>query len=162
MKIFSGCILTMLVCISFSLLMSCSSNTEKGRETTAATVKSPEDISNGNDTIPEYGVGPVESVSLEAEIDEVLAQKGKAIYDTKCISCHTFEQRMIGPPLNGVTEKRNPAWIMNMILNPQEMTKKDPIGKALLREYNTQMVNMNVNEEDARALLEYLRSKDRG
>jgi len=48
---------------------------------------------------------------------------------------------------------------MNMIINPTEMIKKDPIAKALLKEYNNAiMLNQNVNQNDARALLEYIRS----
>jgi hypothetical protein len=68
-------------------------------------------------------------------------------------------QRMIGPALAGTLERRSPEWAMNMIMNPTEMIKKDPIAKALLKEYNNAiMLNQNVNQQDARALLEYIRS----
>ena len=50
---------------------------------------------------------------------------------------------------------------MNMILNPQEMTEKDPVAKKLLAEFMTQMVNQNVAESEARVLLEYFRSVDK-
>lgn len=46
---------------------------------------------------------------------------------------------------------------MNMIINPVEMTQKDPTAKELLGEYMAQMTNQNVGEKEARALLEYLR-----
>ncbi len=50
---------------------------------------------------------------------------------------------------------------MNMIMNPTEMIKKDPIAKALLMEYNNAiMLNQNVNQQDARALLEYISTLD--
>ena len=62
--------------------------------------------------------------------------------------------------LGGVTERRKPEWIMNMIINPEEMTKKDPTGQELLAEHLTQMTNQNLNEEDARKLLEYFRQND--
>lgn len=51
---------------------------------------------------------------------------------------------------------------MNMILNPSEMVQKDPIAKGHLAEYPTQMPFQNVSQEDARAILEYLRSVDEG
>jgi hypothetical protein len=51
---------------------------------------------------------------------------------------------------------------MNMIINPSEMLQQDPIAKELLAEYMTPMVNMNVNEEDTRAIYEYLRAHDMG
>ena len=63
--------------------------------------------------------------------------------------------------LTGVTKRRSPEWIMNMIMNPQEMIKQDPIAKQLLIESNmAMMANQNISQEDARALLEYFRKID--
>jgi hypothetical protein len=47
-----------------------------------------------------------------------------------------------------------------MILNPEEMTKKDPIAKELLAEYLTPMVAQVKDTSEARAILEYLRFVD--
>jgi mono/diheme cytochrome c family protein len=117
------------------------------------------DVPQGN---PETGVGPFKKVDLGKDINISLAEQGKVLYEGRCIACHKFEERFIGPPLSGVTERRNPVWIMNMIINPNEMVEKDPIGKELLAEYKTPMINMGVNEEDTRAILEYLRAHDKG
>jgi hypothetical protein len=51
---------------------------------------------------------------------------------------------------------------MNMVLNPVEMTQKDPTAQELLATYLTQMTFQNVSEEDARAILEYFRQLDGG
>ena len=48
---------------------------------------------------------------------------------------------------------------MNMVLNPQEMTRQDPTAKELLGEFMTQMPNQNLTEEEARAVLEYFRTQ---
>lgn len=109
---------------------------------------------------PEHGVGPVEEVEVGEGIDQAMAERGQEIFESKCSACHKFNDRYVGPPMAGVTERRNHAWIMNMIINPQEMTKKDPIAKKLLSEYMTQMVAQDVDREDARALLEYFRQED--
>ena len=119
-------------------------------------------VKQASQTAPETGVGPFKSVNLSKEPDMALAEKGKTLFDGRCTACHKFDERFVGPPLAGVTEKRNPVWIMNMIINPNEMVQKDPIAKKLLEEYLTPMVNMNVNEEDTRAILEYLRAHDMG
>lgn len=144
------------------IFSSCSSNKNKQEEQSE---ENPEiavvETEPETQTAPEHGVGPVESVDLSEEIDTELAATGESIFQTKCVACHSYDQKLIGPPMKDVTERRNPAWIMNMILNPMEMTQKDPIAKALLEEYNAQMVNMNVTEEDARAILEYLRLQDK-
>lgn len=108
------------------------------------------------------GIGPVTSVEIGEGIDDALASSGKAIFEGKCSACHQLsDQKIVGPGLAGVTEKRKPEWVMNMIINPEEMTKKDPTAKKLLAEHLTQMTNQNVNEDDARAILEFLRQNDK-
>tara|TARA_R110002033_G_scaffold2661_7_gene17644 strand:- start:1116 stop:1595 length:480 start_codon:yes stop_codon:yes gene_type:complete len=105
------------------------------------------------------GVGPIKSVTFADEIDAELAAKGQKTFSTICVACHMAEQRLIGPALKGVFERRSPEWVMNMILNPDGMLKEDPIAKALLKEYNNAvMLNQNLSEDDARAVAEYLRT----
>jgi hypothetical protein len=48
---------------------------------------------------------------------------------------------------------------MNMVLNPQEMLQKDATAQELLAQFMTQMPNQNLTEEEARAVLEYFRTK---
>lgn len=136
----------------------CSSDKGNSAEKTTTENKTSAPVA---EAVGEHGVGPVEQVDISGEIDQALVEKGKTIFEGKCTACHKFEERYVGPALAGVTERRNPAWIMNMIMNPQEMTEKDPVAKKLLGEYMTQMVNQNVTEDDARAILEYFRSVDK-
>lgn len=105
------------------------------------------------------GIGPVKSVAL-GEIRKELVAKGKVTFDAKCAACHKIDQRFVGPPLRGVTLRRQPEWIMNMILNPNEMTAKDDTARGLLEAYATQMANMSLTEPEAREILEYLRQID--
>ncbi|SHJ50276.1 c-type cytochrome [Maribacter aquivivus] len=105
------------------------------------------------------GVGPITSVTFDETVNEEMAAAGKEKFQAICTACHMAEQRMIGPALKGVYERRSPEWVMNMIINPDRMLKEDPIAKALLKEYsNAIMLNQNLNEEDARNLAEYLRT----
>jgi len=105
------------------------------------------------------GIGPVTSVEL-GEIDDALVEQGKELYKANCTACHKIGKRSVGPALKGVTERRSPEWIMNMILNPQEMVDKDPTAKALLAEYLAPMANQSLKEEEARAILEFFRTKN--
>ncbi len=112
----------------------------------------PVDLSN-------KGVGPVTSVEFGAEIDTEMAAKGEATFKSICTACHMVDQRMIGPAMKGLYERRSPEWVMNMILNPDGMLKEDPIAQALQKEHNNAiMLNQNLSEEDARAVAEYLRT----
>jgi len=68
-------------------------------------------------------------------------------------------RKLIGPAMKGIYERRSPEWVMNMILNPTEMLKQDPIAIALLKEYNNVlMLNQNLTNEEARSIAEYLRT----
>ncbi len=105
------------------------------------------------------GIGPITSMEFGDEINAELAAQGEAKFNAICVACHMVDQRMIGPAMEGVYERRSPEWVMNMILNPDGMLKDDPIAKALLKEYNNAiMLNQNLTEEEARAIAEYLRT----
>ncbi|WP_281755284.1 c-type cytochrome [Neptunitalea chrysea] len=105
------------------------------------------------------GIGPVTALTFPAGIDTGLAEKGKAIYMEKCTACHMATKKLVGPALKGVYDVRSPEWVMNMIINPIEMLKKDPIAKALQEECNgAVMIDQRISQEDARSIAEYLRT----
>ena len=105
------------------------------------------------------GVGPVKSVTLAPETDQKLAAEGAEVFKNMCTACHKVDKKFIGPSLIGVTERRAPEWVMNMMLNPEEMIKNDPIARQLLMESNgAPMANQNLSRDQARAILEYLRT----
>ncbi|UPS91521.1 cytochrome c [Bizionia sp. M204] len=105
------------------------------------------------------GVGPITSLTLDANIDQAMADKGADIYQKMCTACHRVDKKFIGPAPTGILERRTPEWVMNMILNPVQMVKEDPLSKELLMEFNgSPMANQNLTEEEARAVLEYFRT----
>ena len=105
------------------------------------------------------GFGPIDSVFISEEIDVAMANKGKSLYEQKCNACHKVGSTFIGPPPNGILNRRSPEWVMNMIINPEEMLQKDTLAKALFMEFNGQlMTNQEVSFEEARAMLEYFRT----
>lgn len=98
----------------------------------------------------------------EEPVDTVLASRGERLFKTKtCSTCHAFGMRITGPDLQGVTRRRTSAWIQRQILHPGLMTKNDPIAHGLLGKYAVQMPNLPLTPEEARALLEFLKRKDR-
>lgn len=106
------------------------------------------------------GVGPVTELKLESKIDTVLADKGKAVFTTKCSACHKMDERYVGPALKGLTQRRSPEWIMNMILNPAQMLEENEAAKELLGEYLVPMTFQNITKDETRAILEYFRLSD--
>jgi mono/diheme cytochrome c family protein len=104
------------------------------------------------------GIGPIAEIKLE-EIDNNLAKLGKSVFEAKCTACHKMDKRFVGPPLRGVTERRSPEWIMNMILDPEKMVKENPAAKQLLGEYLAPMANQSLSKDEARSVLEYFRTQ---
>jgi len=110
------------------------------------------------DPMTNLGIGPVKAIEF-GELDQAMADEGKKLYDAKCTACHNIKTKMIGPPQAGVLDRRTPEWVMNMIINPTEMIKKDPTARKLLKEFNNvPMTEQGVTEEDARKILEYFRT----
>lgn len=107
------------------------------------------------------GIGEVKNVTLTDPLEKSMIASGKAIYEMKCAACHKLtDQRVVGPGWAGVTNKRRPEWIMNMITNVDVMLEKDPVAQKLLEECLTRMPNQAVSIGDARALLEFMRKND--
>ncbi len=149
--------------VSGTMLFSCSSGDNENQSADAQEETGLADQGAAEETAVDdgKGIGPVTTVEIGDGIDETLAAEGKTIFEGKCSACHQLsDEKIVGPGLAGVTEKRKPEWVMNMIINPEEMTKKDPEAKKLLAEHLTQMTNQNVTEQDARAILEFLRKND--
>ena len=146
-------ILSVLV-LSLALFVSCG---DKSKKDTPAKPEVKEEVTEV-DPMKNKGIGPITSVTLGDEIDQDLAKQGAEVYVKMCSACHKPEKRFIGPAPKGIMERRSPEWIMNMILNPDEMVQKDPIARALLAEYLSPMANQNLTEEQARAVLEYFRT----
>ena len=129
-----------------------SEKTQKAPKETDNTTASSNDLSN-------KGIGPITSLTLAPEVDAAMVTKGEETFKAMCTACHRVGKKFIGPAPNGILERRSPEWIMNMILNPEEMTQNDPDAKQLLIEYNgAPMANQNLTEEQARNVLEYFRT----
>ncbi len=134
------------------LLMSCGNEKKQEETPVNATTVELRGLEN-------KGIGPIQSLELPAEIDTEMAKRGEEIFNAKCSACHKTTKKFIGPNPTGIMEQRSPEWIMNMILNPEEMVQKDPDAKDLLMEYNgSPMANQNLTEEEARSILEYYRT----
>lgn len=105
------------------------------------------------------GIGPVKDLSLPEKIDDEMARMGSELFRQKCVACHKTNKRFIGPAMESIYKRRNPAWVMNIMLNPTEMLEKDTIAKKLLEEYNNAiMLNQNLTYDEARALAEFFRT----
>lgn len=107
------------------------------------------------------GIGEIKNVELTNPLNDNMVATGKAIYEMKCAACHKLDdKRVVGPGFEGVTNRRRPEWVMNMITNVDVMLEEDPAAQELLEQCLTRMPNQNVSVGDARSILEFFRHND--
>jgi len=86
---------------------------------------------------------------------------GKGIYELKCQACHKLTgEKLVGPGWKDVTKRRTAGWIINMVTNTEMMLDKDPEAQKLLELCMVRMPNQNLTGEEARKVLEFMRSND--
>ena len=91
--------------------------------------------------------------------DPAVLARGEAVFAEKgCNACHQFGTKLVGPDLNGITERRTVPWVTRMIKHPDAMTKEDPVAKGLFRSHMVQMPNQGVSDDDIVPLIAYLAS----
>jgi cytochrome c551/c552 len=140
------------------LLLSCNNNADdKSNSTTASTAKTREQSEN---EVHSDKIEPAE-ILLTTPLKAEWVTEGNSIYEMKCQSCHRLnEERIVGPGWKGITEKREPAWIMNMITNVDMMLENDPEAQKLLEQCMVRMPNQHLSKDEARKILELMRSND--
>ncbi len=110
---------------------------------------------------PEVHGPEIKNVELTHPLNQQWVAAGKGIYEMKCLSCHKLtSEKLVGPGWLGVTKRRSPVWIMNMITNVDMMLAKDEEAQKLLELCLVRMPNMNVTQDEARQILEFQRSND--
>lgn len=106
--------------------------------------------------------GPeIKSVEITNPLKQDWVAAGKTTYDGKCMPCHKLDTtKLVGPGWKDVTKRRTPVWILNMICNTDMMLSTDAEAQKQLELCLVRMPNQNVSVEDARKLLEFMRSND--
>jgi len=100
-------------------------------------------------------------VTITNPLNAEWVSAGKATYELKCQSCHRLtEEKLVGPGWKNVTIRRKPVWILNMATNVDMMLEKDAEAQKLLELCMVRMPNQNLKLEDARKVLEFMRSND--
>jgi len=109
------------------------------------------------------GVWGVTSSAWAEDVDEDVWDAGELIFETHCVACHTIgDGKLIGPDLEGVTERREREWLLGYIKEPSKYLYeiKDPIAVALLKEHIVPMTDLGLTEEEVEAVVTYLENPD--
>ena len=107
------------------------------------------------------GIGRFRNVELTHPLDEKMVVKGQAIYQSKCFACHKLTKEMlVGPGWAGVTDRRNPEWIMNWITNTKVMLDKDLLAQTDMVICLIRMPDQELTDVQARNVFEFMRKND--
>lgn len=83
---------------------------------------------------------------------------GKALFNSKCASCHKLNKISVGPALGGVTERRTQEWLQSWISNNIEFRATgDPDAIAIYEEFNGSAMTPfpELSEQDINNILVY-------
>lgn len=105
------------------------------------------------------GIGPFSQSTFIPRSDGSKAAEGRAMFITKCATCHQLDGDKTGPALRDVTKRRTEAYILNQMLNPEQMGKLHPDGKRLLAKYAQFMAKQIHDESEAFVILDFLKSE---
>ncbi len=107
----------------------------------------------------QYDDGPR---AARGQVDTVMATAGGTLFATRaCKACHACGKKLTGPDLKGVTTRRTTTWLVNQIMNPEVMTRTDPISHRLkVENKNLQMMNLHLTRIEALSLIQYFKKLD--
>lgn len=94
------------------------------------------------------------------EGDAAQIAKGKELFSGNCASCHALSNKsMVGPGLQGISERRDEAWLIKWIRNSQAVIASgDAYAVALYNQYNKTVMQSfpDLSDDDIRAILTYV------
>ena len=87
---------------------------------------------------------------------------GQDLFETKCAACHSLgSDRVVGPGLAGVSDRRDRAWMVDFIVAPDRVIADgDSIAARLLEEYQVPMPNLGLTQGEAERVLDYMSAND--
>ncbi|MGZ8538023.1 MAG: c-type cytochrome, partial [Flavisolibacter sp.] len=101
------------------------------------------------------------SISISALADPPI-EEGKAIFNTRCASCHNINKTVLGPALAGVDDRRDLDWIIKFVQSSQTLIKSgDKDASALFAKFNNIPMpdHRDLSADKIKSVLEYIKSQ---
>ncbi len=96
-----------------------------------------------------------------AAADDAAIAEGETLFNTYCTVCHAVDQRLVGPALKNVHERRDLEWIISFVQNSQKVIQSgDDYAVNLYNEYNkTMMPSFDLSAEQVTSIVAYIKSE---
>ncbi len=99
----------------------------------------------------------------EGEISEdpAVISQGESLFKGNCTVCHAINEKVIGPALRDVHERRPVPWIKAFIKNSQQVIQSgDEYAVNLYNEYNqTQMTSFAFSDDELNSIIAYIKAE---
>jgi mono/diheme cytochrome c family protein len=85
--------------------------------------------------------------------------EGEKLFNANCVSCHAINERVVGPALKNIHERREESWLISWIKNSQKLIQSgDPIAIDLNKEYNGLVMPSyeQFSNEQIKSIIEYV------
>ena len=151
----SRLIIALLIISSGLILFACGEGVKKDKKTI-----NDQDLTDNKNEAAAFVIKEGD-IQMNHPLNQDWVTTGQRIYELKCQACHRLnEEKLVGPGWKGLTKRRTPVWIMNMICNTQAMLDKDPVARKLIDSCLIRMPTQNLMMDDARKVLEFQLSND--
>ncbi len=93
--------------------------------------------------------------------DPSVISQGQQIFSGNCAQCHAVHEKVVGPALANVWERREIPWLVNFIKYPQKVIESgDEYAVALYEEYKQYMPNHDfLSDEEILSILAYVQDE---
>ncbi|HHP7241575.1 MAG TPA: c-type cytochrome [Cyclobacteriaceae bacterium] len=93
--------------------------------------------------------------------DPEIISQGESLFKGNCTTCHAIHEKVIGPALKNVHQRRPTEWLYAFIKNSQKVIQSgDEYAVNLYNEYNqVQMTSFNFKNEEILSILAYIKSE---
>ncbi|WP_420851787.1 cytochrome c3 family protein [Pontibacter litorisediminis] len=112
--------------------------------------------------VAQKGVDPGATEGAEVSTgDPAVLSAGEALFKNNCAVCHSAGNDVIvGPGLQGVTDRRSESWLISWIKNSQALIQSgDADAVAVYNEYNKQaMPSFAFSDDEVKSILAYIES----
>jgi mono/diheme cytochrome c family protein len=118
---------------------------------------------NEDPLIPKNEVGAVNTgkPASAAEVSAIAA--GDALFKSNCTQCHAVNEKIVGPALAGITQRRSMAWLVPWVHNPAKVIASgDAYAVKLFDDYSKQQMPSfpQLSKKDIENIIAYVSTQN--